>query len=231
MVNSFIILLTNVVNKFNKEGDFLIPKFMSLEAEKRERIINAALNEFAQRGYKNASTNEIVKKANISKGLLFHYFKNKKGLFLFLLNYAKDILVDEFYKRLNYNETDIIKRLRQIALLKIDLICKYPSLYDFMLSVAIDDSAEIKQYVDSISKSVIEDAYKRLFVNIDTSVFKDDLDKKSVLEIIVWVVQGFSNSELEKIRNDFAYKSSFDLNAIMKEFDKYMEILKSVFYK
>ena len=60
---------------------------MSLSEEKQQRILNAALKEFAQKGYKNASTNQIVKEADISKGLLFHYFKNKKQLFLFLYDY------------------------------------------------------------------------------------------------------------------------------------------------
>ena len=63
-----------------------------MEPEKRERIINAAINEFTKKGYRNASTNEIVKEAGISKGLIFHYFKNKKQLYLFLYDYLIWIL-------------------------------------------------------------------------------------------------------------------------------------------
>lgn len=65
----------------------IFPKFFSLEPDKRERIINAALNEFARNGYGKASTNEIIKEAGISKGSLFNYFNNKKELYLFLLGY------------------------------------------------------------------------------------------------------------------------------------------------
>lgn len=204
---------------------------MDLEPDKRERIINAALEEFAQKGYKNASTNEIVKKANISKGLLFHYFNNKKGLFLFLLNYSKDIFVDEFYKKLNYDDNDIIKRLRQIALLKIDLIRKHPDLYEFLIASTADDSVEIKQDIEKIYKGITEDFYKKLLANINTSEYKDGLDIKRVSEIIIWVVQGFGNSELEKIKNNPAYKTNHELNTVMADFDQYMELLKSAFYK
>ena len=63
-------------------------KFFSLKPEKRERIINAALKEFAKNGYDKASTNEIVKESGISKGSLFNYFISKKELYLFLLDYA-----------------------------------------------------------------------------------------------------------------------------------------------
>ena len=77
----------------------MIKKFMSFDPQKRDRIINTALEEFAQKGYKNASTNEIVKKADISKGLLFHYFGNKKSLFLFLYEYSWDILSKDFFRK------------------------------------------------------------------------------------------------------------------------------------
>ena len=40
-------------------------RFYSLELEKQQRIINAALKEFARNGYEKASTNEIVKEAEI----------------------------------------------------------------------------------------------------------------------------------------------------------------------
>jgi len=209
----------------------LFSKFMNLEIEKQKRIINAALEEFAQKGYKNASTNEIVKKANISKGLLFHYFSNKKNLFLFLLDYSIDIFIKEFYSLLNYDETDIIKRWRQIAILKIDLIRKHPDLYDFLLASVTEDSIEIKQDIESKSKGILEEFYKKLLLNIDTSGFKEVLNIKRVSEIIIWVVQGFSNRELEKIKHNSLYKANYDVNAIMAEFDEYIELLENAFYK
>ena len=45
------------------------------------------------------ATNEIVKEADISKGLLFHYFKNKKGLFLYLYDYCIELYINEFYRK------------------------------------------------------------------------------------------------------------------------------------
>jgi TetR/AcrR family transcriptional regulator len=208
----------------------LISKFMNLSTEKQERILNAALKEFAQKGYKNASTNEIVKGAKISKGLLFHYFSNKKSLFMFLLDHAGNIFLDEFYSRLNYDETDIVSRWRQIVLLKIDLIQKHPDLYEFLITSSTDDSLEIKLEVESRSKGILEDGYKRLLENIDTSGYKEGLDIKRVSDIIIWIVQGFGNSELEKMKHIPEYKTHYDLNVIMAEFDEYMELFKNAFY-
>ena len=42
----------------------------------KEKIINVALEEFVLNGYKAASTNSICKNAQVSKGLLYHYYKS-----------------------------------------------------------------------------------------------------------------------------------------------------------
>ena len=63
-------------------------KFFDLKKEKQDRMINAALKCFALCGYKHASTDEMVKEAAISKGLLFHYFGSKQGVYLFVYDYS-----------------------------------------------------------------------------------------------------------------------------------------------
>lgn len=62
-------------------------KFWDMKKEKQDRIMNAAIGVFATQGYGHASTDEIVKRAGISKGLLFHYFISKQGLYDFLYDY------------------------------------------------------------------------------------------------------------------------------------------------
>ena len=55
-----------------------------LEGQKidsRRKILQAAIAEFGEKGYEAASTNHICRQAEISKGLLFHYFKSKRTLF------------------------------------------------------------------------------------------------------------------------------------------------------
>ena len=63
-------------------------KFFDIQKEKQDRVINAALLVFSQNGYRHAGTDEVVKRASISKGLLFHYFESKLGLYVFLYDYA-----------------------------------------------------------------------------------------------------------------------------------------------
>lgn len=62
--------------------------FQNLDNIKQSRILNAALQEFAENGYEQASTNQIVKNAGIGKGILFYYFKTKKDLYQYLIDHA-----------------------------------------------------------------------------------------------------------------------------------------------
>ena len=59
-------------------------KFFDLKREKQDRIMGAAIKFFALYGYENVSTDDMVREAHISKGLLFHYFISKKGLYGFI---------------------------------------------------------------------------------------------------------------------------------------------------
>jgi TetR/AcrR family transcriptional regulator len=77
---------TEKVNE--REDRCMNQKFFDLKKEKQDRIINAAMKHFYLQGFKRASTDDMVKDANISKGLLFHYFLSKKGLYQFLCDYA-----------------------------------------------------------------------------------------------------------------------------------------------
>lgn len=64
-----------------------VPKetFFNLPEEKRNQILEAALDEFAARPYAQASVNRIVAQAGISKGSFYQYFASKEDLFRYLL--------------------------------------------------------------------------------------------------------------------------------------------------
>lgn len=55
-------------------------------SEARERLLEAALALFTQRGYAAASVREICQSADVSKPVLYYYFKSKEGLYLEIMN-------------------------------------------------------------------------------------------------------------------------------------------------
>jgi AcrR family transcriptional regulator len=60
--------------------------FFNLPEEKRGKIFNAAVEEFAEYGLENASTNRIVKNSGIAKGSFYQYFEDKQDVFMHMIN-------------------------------------------------------------------------------------------------------------------------------------------------
>lgn len=64
------------------------PTFFNLPEEKRQTLIDCALDEFAARDYDSASISQIVARAGIAKGSLYQYFTDKRELYIYLLELA-----------------------------------------------------------------------------------------------------------------------------------------------
>src|SRR5947207_4290910 len=64
--------------------------------ERRAAILDAALSVFAERGYHAASIDEIARKAEVSKALIYEHFASKQALWASLL----DTQVAEIFRRL-----------------------------------------------------------------------------------------------------------------------------------
>lgn len=200
-------------------------KFYSLKLEKQERIINAALKEFAKNGYDRASTNEIVKEAGISKGSLFNYFNNKKELYLFLLGYATKI-IEQIYDEVDWTEPDFFERMRQLGLVKFKIYKKYPQVFDFLKALDHEDAAEVKPEISKLSKDIISSGLERGYHNIDWSKFREDIDRQKMINIINWTMLGFAKLYRDKV------DSFEDVGMeVLGASDEYFDILKGCFYK
>ncbi len=201
-------------------------KVMSVEDEKRQRIIIAAMQEFIK-GYRNASTDTIVKSAGISKGLLFHYFGTKKELFFFLFQYAIEIIGGE-YKAAHFESRDFIDNIWQLSLLARRLINKHPLVYGLLASAFFSFQEVFPGELHNFQNPV-EELKQKLLERADRSLIRDDLDPEKALRIILWTVDGYS-AELTRLGRQVAdYEPHYD--RIEKELGDYLTLLRNALYK
>ena len=59
-------------------------------SDPRQRLLDAGLKQFANRGYAGASVLDIVQDAKVTKPTLYYYFESKEGLFQALVDQAMD---------------------------------------------------------------------------------------------------------------------------------------------
>ncbi len=106
--------------------------FLNLSETKQNEIFRAALEEFATYGYDLASTNRIVARAGISKGVLFKYFTSKEGLFLYVVE--KDPLPDTYRESLSHF-SDIFEYIEQMTRIEVEAIFNEPESRFFFFLV------------------------------------------------------------------------------------------------
>lgn len=207
----------------------MFTKFLNLEPIRRNIILNAALREFASKGFDDASTNVIAKESGISKPLMFHYVNNKKDFFIFLYDYCLDIVNQEYFDQINLHEKDIFERLRQTCLLKIQLLKKYPWIFDFIRVAVFTNSEVVKEEVEKRRKMVEASSFERFYGDIDTSGFRSGLDIEKAKQLIFWAVSGYADQILEQFKSlDI---KEFDFDKIRTEFDGYLDELRKTYYK
>lgn len=198
-------------------------KFEQLNEEKRERIINAALMEFAERGYDKASTNTIVKQAEISKGLLFHYFGNKASLFMYLSDYCSELIIKDLYENLDLEDKDILNRIHEIMLRKVILLKRHPRIFEFVKNIYREPNLEMKEKVIKKQQQITEESKTTLFKNIDYSYFKKGLDIEKTMFVIY--------STLEKISMSEIIKENMNIDEVVREIETYFDYFREVFYE
>ena len=207
----------------------MFPKFEGIDSDKKDAIFNAALSEFARKGYKQASTNQIVKDAGISKGLLFHYFNSKKDLYLYLYDHFVQVFLEHILAHVNWKEKDIFLRNRQIAYLKLGLFQKYPQVFQFLTTVFQELDTEVKAELDERSRKFMSNEYMQMVHDIDAAKFKDGVDVKRAVQIIAWSLEGFALQQQEKLRGQKLVPAQIE--GFLEEMDAYIEVLKQGFYK
>jgi TetR/AcrR family transcriptional regulator len=211
------------------EDDKMFSKFFNLDPEKQARIINAASREFAQKGYDKASTNEIVKEAGISKGLLFHYFNNKKDLYLFLYDHLQEQFAEMVFEKIDWEEKDIFNKYHQVALLKFELFKKYPEMVNFIKTAYLEESSEVINEIKAKYNHLVATTYQKMLTDVDHSKFREGIDVSKAMNIIFWSLEGYANQQQAKLLK--VSLEEINLEEILAEMDAYLEVLKQAFYK
>ncbi len=203
--------------------------FNKLSADKQDRILNAAFKEFAAQGYELASTNRIVQEAGISKGMLFYYFESKWGLYCFSVDYGIDYMRREYVDLLDDEETDFLKKLKHASEVKLELYVRSPHLFNFMGSVVLDHEVNLPESLSNRLTEVQSTAYSKLFSNIDTTLFRNDLPAKQIVKLIQWSIDGYSQEITHRLAG--RRLSTVDLKPHWEEFEAYLIALRKVYYQ
>lgn len=197
-------------------------KFYRMPAEKQQRIINAALKVFACNPYKKANTADIAAAAGISKGLLFHYFNNKKTLYEYLFQYGTDVMRKHIAEVLPSSESDFFEIWMKAQRAKSEIVIRNPHLMDFMIRSYYDRAPENDgnmNYYDSLEASSLA----VIMARVDRSKFKEETPPEKVMSWLMWAAEGFMKRQTER--------GGLDLEALDTAFSELVLFMRQHCYK
>lgn len=196
-------------------------KFFKLPDEKKQRILNAAFKVFSENSYKKASMSEIASQGDISKSLLFYYFRNKQELFLYLWNYSMELTRNA---TLNYQvlETDdFFQMLQRTLSAKCSLMEKHPHIYAFSLNAYYEQSPDITSCIQKSYALASQISKEKVFQKINTTVFRQGIDINLMYQDIMFAMEGYL---LQKYRS-----SNIHAKEIQIEVSTLIQFWKSIY--
>jgi AcrR family transcriptional regulator len=110
--------------------------------QRRERIMEAALDVFARRGYREAAMDEIAVESDTSKGGLYFHFPNKQTLFLSLLDRLAGLLVGRVEAAVAA-ESDPLRRIERALGVVLETFGSHRRLARLFLVEALGSSPEV----------------------------------------------------------------------------------------
>ncbi|WML34241.1 TetR/AcrR family transcriptional regulator [Clostridium sp. OS1-26] len=198
-------------------------KFFNLPEDKQKTIIDAALKCFGTNGYKKTSVNDIASAAGISKAMVFHYFGTKKALYFYLIELCGNIIMKEVEEKFDYTVTDFFERIKLSSNIELAVMKRHPAIPSFLTSAYFETDEEVKKDKESILAKGEGFRNKIAFDGIDYSRFKESVDPKLVMKMLIWLTDGYINQVSDKTEVDY--------EAFLKEFEECLDLLRNNFYK
>lgn len=198
-------------------------RFFALPEERQMQIINAAYEVFAQNSYKNASMSRLADAGGVSKSLLFHYFLNKKELYLYLWEHAGRRFheaVMECHMPVKDFFDVIYQRVRAMCVFMREV----PTIYIFTLRALFEENQEIKEILRHNDMFVFGIGTDDIAFLTDMDSFRSGIDIQLLLEEIngyllscYW--QMFSSGKLDPdcLERDFLKRIKQWKTAYLKE--------------
>lgn len=196
--------------------------FYELDEEKRARIINVLLKEFAQYSFNESSTNRIVKNAGIGKGSLFKYFQDKKEIYFYILDYIMAELTGTLEAEIANLPEDLFERTIKYAELEFNWYINNTDKYKLLEKALVKNDTRIFEETEKRYNLKGEEFFYRIFKDVKIEQFK--WEKGKLLNILKWFLKGFNEQFIEEMREQDNISDLKD--AYLRCLIQYVEILK-----
>lgn len=160
-----------------------------LKKEIREKILAAAIEEFKEHGYSDASVRNIANNAEISLGNIYRYYTNKEALYFAVINPFMESIR-------NYVEHGFVfegKTMKQVSEVLVDFLMKYS---DELLIIRKGNTVHYETFIAYIVNVISNKIHEML-----EKVFPEINEKIQNNEFYDAIAEGFLTSLFKVLKN------------------------------
>lgn len=196
-------------------------RFFALPKEKQLAIVNAGYRVFSQNSYKKSPMSEIAEAAGISKSLLFHYFANKRELYLFLWEKAADLTLKYLNAYRCYEPTDLFDMMERGMRTKFRLMERYPYMTSFTVKAFYEKDPEIRPAILQSYQRHFDRKAAAALSALDPADFVPGLDLQMMHREMYWAAEGYLWEMLQR--------GPLDAARMEADFKRLLQFWKSIY--
>lgn len=166
----------------------------------KERVLRAALAEFAARGYEAASTNTIAAQAGVAKGLVFHHFGSKEQLFLAVVQAVLHEVRDALLADAEALPRELFERLHAWHVRKVALMQARPEVFEVFVAALTEAPGSLRREITRAQQRVLEEAWPRVLEGVDATRLRPGLSLADAVETLSLLAEGLERQLLSAAR-------------------------------
>lgn len=161
-----------------------------LKKEIKDRILAAAVDEFKEHGFANASIRNIANNAEISLGNIYRYFANKEDLYLAVINPFMESVKQSVEQEFVFKD----KSMKEMSVIFVRFLMQYS---DELLIIRKGNSVHYDTFVNYITE-VLSNKIREMMEGSSPEI--DEKIKNP--EFYNAIAEGFLNSLFKILRNE-----------------------------
>lgn len=163
-------------------------RYANLDPETKIKLLEASIDEFAEKGYNDASLNAIIKAASISKGSLYYYFDDKEDLYVTTLKEGVANLGADLEAILNASPgEDFWASVRELLVKMTSISFRHPKLLALLkggITLWAKDTSEEGSPIAELFDGVREFTHKWILAGRKVGAVRTDMPEEILVKLI-----------------------------------------------
>lgn len=190
----------------------------------KERIISAAIKEFGSKSYDTASINNICETGNISKGLIYHNFKNKDQLYLQCVQICYNEIIANMKTQLS-NNSNAKENLQKFLSIRQQFFSKNPCYANIFFNAVLYPPKHLIKELSDIRKDFDKYCSECCLNILNCLTLREGITQDIALEYFSLVCEIFNGYFQKEAALNKDYHTLVEAHE-----DKLPEILDIMFY-